>query len=425
MSVADLLAPAFSRKQRDSIHECAEAPIALWYGAVSAGKTIASLWAFLGALRRAPRTGIVVIVGRSLQTVYQNIFAPLQNPAIMGPVADAVHYTPGATRAVILGREVMIVGANNVAAVGRIQGSTVVLAYVDEAALLPEEFWNMLVSRGRVEGSRILATMNPASKNHWMRREWITKAADKGVVHFHFTMDDNPTLSDEYKARMKRSYAGVFYDRMILGLWTNAAGAVYPMWDPDRHVIPFEKTPPIRRVIGTGIDFGTSNPTAALMLGLTAEPRTRLVFLDEHRYDPRDHHGARLAPSTQARDYKKWLAATHHPKQLQLPDPEFQVLDPAAAHFQEELIKVGIVTWHGDNDVIAGIATISRLLEEDRLIVTDRCPGWTTEVTEYQWDEKATAEGRDEPVKENDHSLDAGRYIAHTARHNYDFEIAA
>jgi hypothetical protein len=44
--------------------------LALWFGAVSSGKTVISLWAFLLAIRMAPRTGIIVIVGRTMTTVY-------------------------------------------------------------------------------------------------------------------------------------------------------------------------------------------------------------------------------------------------------------------------------------------------------------------------------------------------------------------
>ena len=48
------------------------------------------------------------------------------------------------------------------------------------------------------------------------------------------------------------------------------------------------------------------------------------------------------------------------------------------------------------------------------MVVTDRCTGWQSEVTEYRWDEKATTEGEDEVVKEDDHYLDGGRYITHS-----------
>lgn len=406
-----------SRKQILSIVDSAKRTLALWSGSVSAGKTIASLIAFLLAVRVAPKTGLIVIVGRTLQTIYQNVITPLQDPNLFGTiVASQITYTPGATKAVILGREVMVIGAHNAEAVGRIQGATIALAYVDEATLLPEVFWNMLVTRLRVTGARLLATMNPASRNHWMRKNWILKADQVDLIHFHFTMADNPSLDPEYVARMARSYSGVFYDRFIKGLWTNAEGAVYPMWDPARHVIPWATLPPLREVLGIGMDYGTTNPTTALMLGVTAEDTPRLILMDEWGYNPADHGNRRLTDAELSRRFRTWLPQQHHPGQDL--HPRFLMLDPAAASMRvqlhEDLRGTGLAPWPADNDVLPGIQTIANLLDSDRMVVTDRCTGWQSEVTEYRWDEKATEEGEDEVVKEDDHYLDGGRYITHS-----------
>jgi len=415
-----------SKAQILSLVDASTRKLALWYGAVSSGKTVISLWAFLLAVRVAPRTGLILIVGRTMTTVYQNIFVLFQNTAIFGStIASQIHYTPGAASAVILGREVMIVGANDSKAVGRIQGATVALAYVDEAALMPEAFWNMLVSRLRVDGARLLATMNPASMNHWIRKKWILEAATKNLVSFHFTMKDNPNLSAEYIADMEASYSGVFYDRMIRGEWTNAAGAVYPMWDPARHVIPFDRMPRLQDVIGIGMDYGTTNTTTALMLGLTDErgprdePRARLVLMDEWGYAPADHNNVRLTDAALSKRFRDWLPEEHTPYPSDM-KPRFIMLDPAAASFHEQLYRdlsgTGLAPWHADHAVSAGIATIGNLLDNDQLLVTDRCTGWQSEVTEYQWSDKATEKGEDEVVKVDDHYLDAGRYIAHSTK---------
>ncbi|WP_440708812.1 PBSX family phage terminase large subunit [Herbiconiux sp. YIM B11900] len=415
-----------SRNQILSIVDSAKATIALWSGAVSAGKTIASLFAFLLAVRVAPRNGLIVVVGRTMNTVYQNIFVPLQDAGLFGSrITSQIFYTPGASSAIVLGREVMVIGAHNAEAVGRIQGATVGLAYVDEAALLPEEFWNMLVSRLRVKGARLMATMNPASLNHWIRKKWIMQAAEKSVIHFHFTMADNPGLEPEYIERMKRSYSGVFFNRMIKGEWTNAAGAVYPMWDPAKHVIPFDQMPRLHDVLGIGMDYGTTNATTALMLGITAEETPRMILMDEWGYDSKEN-GIRLTDAELSKRFRKWLPLEHTPYPMVV-NPRFIMLDPAAASFHEQLYAdlagTGLAPWHANHEVLPGIATIANLLDNDKLLVTDRCKGWQSEVTEYQWSEKATDKGVDEVVKEDDHYLDAGRYIAHSTKHIWEHQL--
>lgn len=420
------IAKLVSLNQILSIVDSTKRPLALWSGSVSAGKTVASLFAFLLAVRVAPKDGLIVIVGRSLQTVYQNIFILFQNTKIFGTrISSQISYTPGANSAKIFGREVMIVGANNAASVGRIQGATIGLAYVDEAALMPEAFWDMLTTRLRVEGARLLATMNPASSNHWIRKKWILQADAQDLIHFKFTMADNPNLDPAYVARMHRSYAGVFYDRMINGEWTNAAGAVYPMWDEKRHVIRFDDMPRIARVLADGIDFGVSNASAALRVGITAEEKPRLILMDEWRYDPRDNYGATLAPSDQAKQYRAWRGQSHAPHERQL-DPEYTIVDPAAAAFSAELRKFDELTpTNAHNAVLPRIGAVSRLLTNNQLIVTDRCAGWNAEVTEYRWDAKATANGEDDVVKEDDHSLDAGGYGIYTTRSEWQYELEA
>ena len=51
-------------------------------------------------------------------------------------------------------------------------------------------------------------------------------------------MADNPSLSKRVRQRYERMYSGAFYDRFVLGKWTAADGLVYPMFTPERHVVP-------------------------------------------------------------------------------------------------------------------------------------------------------------------------------------------
>ncbi|GAA1207305.1 hypothetical protein F6W70_13670 [Microbacterium maritypicum] len=85
----DELERMVSPAQLLSLVDAMKFKLALWFGAVSSGKTVISLLAFLLAVRLAPRTGIIVIVGRTLQTVYQNVFVLFQNTAIFGTVISS------------------------------------------------------------------------------------------------------------------------------------------------------------------------------------------------------------------------------------------------------------------------------------------------------------------------------------------------
>ncbi|MDP9185615.1 MAG: PBSX family phage terminase large subunit [Actinomycetota bacterium] len=421
--------PPLSHKQVSSVVESTRAKIALWVGAVSAGKTIASLFAFLFAVRLCKSTGLIIIVGKTLQTIERNILAPLMDDRLFGELSRQVVHTKGSGVALILGKEVHLVGANDSRSEEKIRGSTVELAYVDEATLLPPGFWEMLVSRLRVAGARLLATTNPGSTRHWLRLEWILNAAQKNMTVFHFTMDDNPQYFEggdpgpAYIADMKASYTGVFYDRMIKGLWTNAEGAVYDMWDPTRHVIRWEDLPPLRRMLCASIDFGTQHPTAVILLGLGYD--RKLYFVDELRIEAATNQ-LRQSPSQQSKTVRDWLNKSHHPEQHHL-KPEWVIVDSAAADFRQELFHDGLATQGAKKDVMYGIGLVSSLLARDLLKVTDRCQGWIDEVTDYVWDTKASERGEDKPNKDKakDDSLDTGRYALATTEAIWRNELTA
>lgn len=423
MQQLDGLTSIMSRAQLLSVADCTSAKIALWSGAVRSGKTFISLFAFLFAVLRAPRAGVIIIVGRTLDTINGNIFSLLTNPEIFGPLVKYISYTPGAKTATIFGRVVHLYGANDATSETKIRGLTVSLAYVDEATIIPEGFWNMLITRLSVDGARLLATTNPGSKNHWLRKEWILKAKAKNLVHFAFTMEDNPSLSEAFKADMRASYAGVFYLRFIEGQWTNAEGAVYPMWDESRHLIRHQDLPPIRRTLAVGMDYGTTNATVAVLLGITDEEKPRLVLIDEWHYSSKEHHGETLPDVELSRRFREWLTKDHGTDTVYVPAPEFVFLDPSAASMRSQLHHDGTTSWAADNAVLDGIQTVASLLAQGKLIVTDRCTLFLEEVTEYEWDEKAAEKGEDAVVKVDDHSLDGARYAVQSTIGQWHYEV--
>lgn len=403
-----------SPKQIRSIVGAQDTPqIALWSGAVSSGKTIASLLAFLIAIAAAPDHGLIVVVGRSLNTIERNLIDPLQSADLFGVFAAQVHHTPGSTTAVILGRTVHLVGASDARAEGRIRGATIALAYVDEATLLPYAFWMMLLSRLRVPGAKLLATTNPDGPAHWLRREFILRAGQVGMRHWHFTLDDNPSLPQDYVERLKVQYVGLWYRRFIAGEWCLASGAIYDMWDPARHVIPAAKIPQITDWIAAGVDYGTTNPFHAGLLGLGADGR--LYITHEWRYDSR-REARQLTDAEYSARFRRWLDSAPAGGGAVGVRPRYVVVDPSAASFRVQLHQDGVTSVSGDNDVLPGIRTVASLLATRRLLVSDACPELIAEFPGYSWDEKAAELGEDKPVKVDDHGLDMARYAVHTTR---------
>ena len=101
---------------------------------------------------------------------------------------------------------------------------------------------------------------NPESPQHWFYREWILKAREKNALHLHFTMEDNPALSEAVKRRYRTTYSGAFYRRFVLGEWTRAQGLVYDFFDRERDCAAPVDEP--CEAYAVSVDYGTANPAS-------------------------------------------------------------------------------------------------------------------------------------------------------------------
>ncbi|MFD9879981.1 PBSX family phage terminase large subunit [Streptomyces alboflavus] len=395
-----------SDKQVDSIRR-ATRRINLWHGSVRSGKTIASLVRFLLAIRRAPASGLIVICGRSLQTIERNCLDPLSDAALFGDLAAEVHHTRGATTAVILGRVVHLVGAADARAEGRLRGMTASLAYCDEVTLLPAAFFRQLLARLSVPGAMLIGTTNPDGPAHWLKVDYLDRARELDLVDFHFKLDDNPSLPEAYVAALAAEYTGLWRRRMVLGEWVVAEGAIYDMYDAERHVV--DELPPMRRH-WLGIDYGTTAPFAAVLLGLGTDDR--LYVCAEWRHDSRLAH-RQLTDAAYSRAVREWLAGLDV-------TPEWTFVDPAATSYITQMWADGHPgIARADNTVIDGIRDVANVLDAGRLFIHRSCAGLLDEAPAYVWSDEAAAKGEDKPVKTDDHSLDALRYAIHSTKHEW------
>jgi len=395
--------------------------VAVWEGSIRSGKTLGSLLRFLMFVAVAPTGGQLVVVARTRDTAARNVFAPLQDESLFGIVAQQVSYTAGAPSGTILGRTVYVIGASDAKSEKVLRGLTVAGAYVDEITVIPEEFFTQLLGRMSVKGAQLFGTTNPDNPAHWLKRRFLDRLEQlPDWRRFHFTLKDNPSLTPEYIESISREFTGLWYRRFILGEWVAAEGAIYSMWDESRHVIPWAALPPMRRLLAVGVDYGTTNPTAAVLLGLAdtfdqygARTGSVLYAVDEWGHNPAQT-STRLTDQELSAGLRGWLTSAHLPTPSVL-EPEWVFLDPAAASFKVQLQADSIPNIRdADNSVSYGISTVASLLSAGKLIITDRCPNLLREIPGYSWDPKATDKGEDKPVKVADHWADALRYAVTT-----------
>ena len=194
-------------------------------------------------------------------------------------------------------------GADNEASYKKIRGLSIGGWYADEVNLQAKSFIETALARSFASTDRFnLWTLNPEAPTHWIYKDYIDKYRDEktaGYHWFHFTLDDNSSLTAERKAEIASQFSGVFYKRYILGLRVRAEGGIYTSFVNNKHGQPgniFDELPGMRqghereRVfrVTFGLDFGGSrSATTFNATGWHLNERGELCIVTlEEVYDP-------------------------------------------------------------------------------------------------------------------------------------------
>lgn len=345
-----------------------------------------------------PKTGdsLYLMSARSMTTLKRNCLLPLQSLVGEGNF----HFSISAKEGTLFDRRILLEGANDAQAETKIRGVTLQGAYVDEATMVPCDFWTMLLSRLRKPGAKLIATTNPDSPMHWLKTDYIDRADELDFLDIQFLLDDNTTLPKEYVENIKKEYTGIFYDRFINGAWTLAEGLIYPMYRgaiekaPETHAERYELS----------IDYGTQNAFAALLWG-----KYGAVW---HAVKGWYYSGRETGIQKTDKDYADYLDKFVS-DYLGTNGKIKTIIDPSAASFIAELRRHGLyMVIPADNDVADGIRETASAMEQGKVKIDPAIKEWQTEAAGYIW----LGNGDDAPVKENDHYMDATRYFVKTER---------
>ncbi|MDE6678824.1 MAG: PBSX family phage terminase large subunit [Ruminococcus sp.] len=284
-------------------------------------------------------------------------------------------------------------GGKDESSASLIQGMTLSGVFLDEVALMPRSFVEQALARCSVNGSKMWFNCNPDNPTHWFYNEWIKKSKQKHALYIHFTMDDNPSLSQKLKNRYKRLYSGTFYERFVLGKWTASEGIVYPMFSPQNHV--YSGDIKCERFV-ISCDYGTVNPSSFGLWGLCNNVWYRIK---EYYYSSKKTGVSR----TDEEHYTALenLAGNYNISRV--------IVDPSASSFIECIRRHGkFRVVKANNDVITGIRHVSTALKQNKLRFNESCRDIIKEFSLYCWNDKSD---NDVPIKENDHAMDDMRYF--------------
>lgn len=389
----------FSEKQREFLKN-ANHRWNIKSGATRSGKTYLDYYIIPKRIRACNTSGLIVLLGNTRGTLERNILEPMRNiwgEALVGKI--------GSNNTVkLFGKKCYALGADKVSQVSKLQGAGISYCYGDEITTWNEEVFNMLKSRLDKPGACFDGTCNPDTPEHWFKK-FLESDAD--IFHQHYTIDDNPYNPESFVSELKKEYAGtIYYDRFILGKWVKGEGLIYPFFSRDVHC--FNTLPKCYLSWYISIDYGTKNP-CVMQLWAVDEYRRRAYLTKEYYYDAKKEQRQKTDS-----EYYDDLLLFSKGRVI-----ESVIIDPSAASFKAEIRRHGYFScMNAKNNVLDGIRFSASLLKAGKIFIHEDCKGTISEFGAYSWDEKC---GEDKVIKENDHAMDALRYMAHTVLKNKGF----
>lgn len=251
-------------------------------GATRSGKTYLDYYIIPKRIRACRGDGLIVLLGNTQGTIERNVLEPMRS--IWGSLVGTISSN---NKAKLFGRDVYVLGADKKNQVARIQGAGIEYCYGDEITTWSQDVFQMLKSRLDKPNSCFDGTCNPDSPNHWFKEFLDSKA---NIYHQHYTIDDNPFLTDEFVTALKQEYYGtVYYNRFILGQWVRAEGAIYKLFagSPEKYFISLDdiKSKKIQ-MINVGVDFGGNlSKHAFVATGITNDYEVIVLVSERHDAD--------------------------------------------------------------------------------------------------------------------------------------------
>lgn len=362
---------------------------------IGAGKTVSGIIRMLANVQawNPGETGMI-ITPTSLGL--KNVILPelskwgiLQNWTYRGPQsAEPGLHAPNGTR-------VLLESADNDRKIERLRGPSVAWFWMDEAALIPEKAWRILVGRLRAGDYRnAWITTTPKGRN-WIYDKFHPDSDEQldsvnnvlGVPSYA-----NPHLALDYRRDILGEYGGQFRDQEVMGAFVKPEGLVYPWFDRDDHIRPADAVPDSFDRVFYGADWGF-HPHPAAMLAIGERDETYWV-IGEH-YETRNtvEDLADVLIGPEDGDGAGWYDRYGR-------GPVY--CDPSEPANIETLKRRGIRAEGADNDVDPGISHVTS--NADNIRVAQTCQSIINEFGQYQYNDNG------DPVDANDHALDALRY---------------
>lgn len=268
--------------------------------------------------------------------------------------------------------------------------------------------------RGNSSGFQMIYLYNPPKNPNAAINQWCKKMEKRDdCIHIHTDYRDVPVewlgqdLIDSAEAMKKVD------PKMYRWVWLGQAVGVdeliyYMFGDKNR-----EKPEKGRRydTAYIGGDYGQQNATTYQAFGLDTYKK-KFQGLGEYYHSGRES-GRQKSPSEYASDLVGLMDDLHEKYDIRV---FYIFLDPSAKGLAEEVrratrnLEYSVLIRDAENDVALGISRVQKALSFDILKVSPSQENAIREFGIYEYDKKSIEKGKEAPIKEDDHCMDAIRY---------------
>ena len=365
-------------------------------GPADTGKTLAACWKLHIIASKYPGAQLAIV--RKLQkSVYGSVLQTFDR-VIAGAPVDRYGGEKPEKYLYKNGSVVWVGGMDNP---DKILSSERDIIYANQAEELRLDDWEKMLTRatGRsavIPHPQVIGDCNPGGRLHWIKQR-------KGLTLVQSRHTDNPELYDQETGQITeqgkirlgilQSLTGVRRKRLYEGIWATAEGAVYDMFDATTHVI--------ERAWGEfqrwylAMDEGYTNPAVILLVGEDGDGRLHIA---------REFYRSGVLQRDVVATAQTWNTEQR---------ADLVAVDAAAAGLIADLRDVGLPAQPHKGRVLDGITQVQSYLQiagdkRPRLTIDPACIDTINEFESYVWKPE-----KDEPLKENDHAMDALRYLIH------------
>ena len=361
------------------------------------------------------RKTLISLTSTTLVTYTRKVLHPLDGVQFFGGSAQEPpqYRYPNGSRLVVGGMDKP----------SKIMSSEYDVIYTPEATELTENDWESCTTRLRnwvMPYQQMLGDCNPDAPHHWLK-----KRADAGrLAMLESRHEDNPEPFTEdgivtargmdYIGKLD-ALTGVRLLRLRRGIWAAAEGMVYDGWDAALHLIDRRDIPkewPRYWVI----DFGYTNPFC--WQAWAEDPDGRLYRYREIYMTQRlvEDHAKQILEETKGDPRPRAVICDHDAEDRATFERHAKVKTTAAHKSVSPGIQAVASRLKRAGDGRPRLFLLrDSLVERDQQRVDAGLPACTEqEIEGYVWDTSSGRKKGEEPVKRDDHGMDALRYmVAH------------